>query len=120
MKIKKWIHFCNEKSVDLLYSTVNLLLEFLHFLCQHSLGYSALNTVRSPAYNIDENSTRDESDVPVGKLPLISRYLKGIFNKLKPVPKYQHIWSVDKVLEYRSKCWPLNEISRKEPTSWLC
>ena len=65
--------------------TVNLLLEFLHKLYQQNLGYSALNTARS---NIDEHSHPARMHTSVGKHPLVCQYLKGIFNKLKPVPKF--------------------------------
>ena len=38
------------------------------------------------------------------------RYLKGVFNKLKPVLK----WPVDTVLGYLSLFWPLDKINLKE------
>ena len=39
-----------------------------------------------------------------------------MFNKLKPVPKYNNIWSVDTVLDYLRLFWPLDEINLKELT----
>ena len=88
----------------------------LHRLFKKGLSYSALNTARSAVSNIDI-TVRDVQDrTPVGKHFLVCRYLKGVFNKTKPVPKYNNIWSVDTVLDYLSLFWPLDEISLKELT----
>jgi hypothetical protein len=51
---------------------------------------------------------------PIGRHPLICRYLKGVFNQVKPVTKYNNIWPVEKVLDYLKGLWPLDNISRKE------
>ena len=32
--------------------------------------------------------------------PMISRYLKGIFNRHPPLPKYKQIWDINQVLDY--------------------
>ena len=32
--------------------------------------------------------------------PMISRYLKGIFNRHPPLPKYKQIWDINQVLHY--------------------
>ena len=97
-----------------MHPTVNSLLEFLYKLYQQNLGHSALNTARSAVSNIDEHShpTRMHH-TSVGEHPLVCRYLKGIFNKLKPVPKFHNIWSVDVVLQYLGSLWPLTQINRK-------
>ena len=99
-----------------MHPTVNTLLAFLHKLHQNNLGYSALNTARSAVSNIDEHSNNTRMYTPIGKHPLVCRYLKGIFNKLKPVPKFHNIWSVDTVLEYLTLAWPLEKLNRKELT----
>ena len=31
---------------------------------------------------------------------MISRYLKGIFNRHPPLPKYKQIWDINQVLDY--------------------
>ena len=86
--INKWVQFCKEKLLDPMHPTVNLLLEFLHKLYQQNLGYSALNTARSAVSNIDEHSRTTRMHTSVGKHPLVCQYLKGIFNKLKPVRNF--------------------------------
>ena len=32
--------------------------------------------------------------------PMISRYLKGIFDRHPPLPKYAQIWDINQVLDY--------------------
>ena len=114
--INKWVQFCNEKSVDPMHPTVNSLLKFLHKLYQQKIGYSALNTARSAVSNIDEHPHPTRVHTSVGKHPLVCRYLKGIFNKLKPLPKFHNIWSVDVVLVYLGSLWPLTQINPKALT----
>ncbi len=114
--INKWVQFCSEKSFDPVHPTVNTLLAFLHKLHQNNLGYFVLNTARSAVSNIDEHSNNTRMYTPIGKHPLVCRYLKGIFHKLKPVPKFHNIWSVDTVLEYLTLAWPLDKLNRKELT----
>ena len=114
--INKCLQFCSEGSHDPLRPVVRPVLLFLHSLFEKGLSYSALNTARSAISNIDMNSDGDPDHTPVGKHFLVCRYLKGVFNKLKPVPKYNNIWSVDIVLDYLSLYWPLDKITLKELT----
>lgn len=45
---------------------------------------------------------------------LISRFMKGLFNKLLPKPKYSNfIWDVSVVLKYLSSLFPLDKLSLK-------
>ena len=113
--IGKWIQFCSKRTCDPLHPTVNNVLGYLHSLYEKGLSYSALNTARSAISNIDSSHIQP-NHIPVGKHPLVCRYLKGIFNKQKPVPKYNTIWSVDIVLDYLSRLWPLGKITLKELT----
>ena len=114
--INKWLQFCSERKNDPLHPTVTAVLFFLHSLFKSGLSYSALNTARSAVSNIDMSDSDAPSHTPVGKHFLGCRYLKGVFNKLKPVPKYNNISSVDTVLDYLSLFWPLHEINLKELT----
>ncbi|KAK2556015.1 hypothetical protein P5673_022008 [Acropora cervicornis] len=101
---------------DPLHPSVRSLLSFLHSLFKKGLSYSALNTARSAVSSIDINVSDVQDHTPVGKHFLVCRYLKGVFNKIKPVPRYNNIWSVDTVLDYLSLFWPLDEINLKELT----
>ena len=114
--INKWLIVCSEGSHDPLRPTVRPVLLFLHSLFEKGLSYSALNTACSAVSSIDMNSSGDPDHTLVGKHFLVCRYLKGVFNKLKPVPKYNNIWSVDTLLDYLSLYWPLDKITLKELT----
>jgi len=114
--INKWLQFCCEGPRDPLHPSVRSLLSFLHSLFKKGLSYSALNTARSAVSSIDINVSDVQDHTPVGKHFLVCRYLKGVFNKIKPVPRYNNIWSVDTVLDYLSLFWPLDEINLKELT----
>ena len=53
--------------------------------------------------------THEEVDgTRVGQHPLVTRFLKGVFNSRPPAPKYVATWDVDKVLLY-IKNLPSNE-----------
>ena len=80
------------------------------------MSYSSLNTARSAISNLCFTSDMDSHHVPIGKHFLICRYLKGVFNEMKPVPKYHSTWPVDLVLDYLSTLWPLEKLSLKELT----
>ena len=114
--INKCLQFCGEGSHDPLHPSVRSVLSFLHSLFKKGVSYSALNTARSAASNIDINVGDVQNHTPVGKHFLDCRYLKGVFNKIKPVPRYNNIWSIDNVLDYLSLFWPLDEINLEELT----
>ena len=53
--------------------------------------------------------THEEIDgVRVGQHPMVSRFLKGVFNSRPPAPKYGTTWDVDIVLQYLKRL-PSNE-----------
>jgi hypothetical protein len=89
---------------------------FLHSLYKNGMSYSSLNTARSAISNLCFTSDMDSHHVPIGKHFLICRYLKGVFNEMKPVPKYHSRGPVDLVLDYLSTLWPLEKLSLKELT----
>ena len=79
----------------------------------NGLSYSVLNTARSVISNLDLEATLNSAVKPVGQHPLVCRYLKGVFNKNGPVPRYNTIWPVEKVLDYLKLPWPLEKITLK-------
>ena len=66
--------------------------------------YRTVNTIRSVI-----SMTHEEVDgTRVGQHPLVTRFLKGVFNSRPPAPKYMATWDMDKVLLY-IKNLPSNE-----------
>ena len=71
-------------------------LEFLLGQFESGKQYRTINTIRSAI-----SMTHDEVDgTRIGQHPLVSRFLKGVFNSRPPVPKYSFTWDVDTVLSY--------------------
>ena len=81
-------------------------------LYQQGLTYSAINTARSAlsSYITLENGTC------VGKQPLVSRLMNGVFQEKLPRPKYTEIWDVSIVLSYLQSLSPVDKLSLKELT----
>ena len=110
--IAKGVQFCSQGTGDHLRPTVKGLLMFLHSLYWKGMSYSSLNTARSAVSNLDIGQNPNHASI--GKHFLVSKYLKGVFHEIKPVPKYCSIWSVDPVLDYFFTLWPLDKLPRKE------
>ena len=97
---------------------VSLVLDFLHDLYDKGYSYSSLNTARSA---ISALCTADNTDVSqnIGKHPLICRFLKGVFNEIPPIPKFQEVWPVEQVLDYLEQLTPLHSLKLKDLTMKL-
>ena len=46
--------------------------------------------------------------------PLLARYLRGVFNRHPPLPRYMHIWDINLVLTY------YNRIGHNEELEFKC
>ena len=53
---------------------------------------------------------------PFGRHPLVSRFMKGVFNSRPALTKYKEIWDISTVLTYIKTLYPLEKISLKELT----
>ena len=56
----------------------------------------------------------------VGDHPIISRFVKGVFNLRPPTPRYKEIWDVNIVLNQLRKWAPANTLNLKYLTLKLC
>jgi hypothetical protein len=113
--INHWIHFCGQQA-NPLHPSVKRVLDFLQSLFTKGLSYSALNTARSAISNLDAKALVDDGVKPVGQHPSVCRYLRGIFNQVKPVPRYSSIWPVDTALHYLKGLFSLEQLSLKDLT----
>ena len=87
-------------------------LQFLMYLYNQGLSYSTINTARSALSSILNIS----GSYHFGSHPLVTRFLKGIYETRKPQPKYKTIWDVATVLTYLKTLWPLEQLSLKDLT----
>ena len=111
--IRKWKRFCAKKSENYMQATPERVLEFLTELYfVHGASYSSLNTARSAlaAFLILDGP------YSVGSHPLISRFLKGVFQLRPPKPRYSQIWDVKIVLNFLRKWSPANCLNFKQLT----
>lgn len=101
--------FCSQREINHHSPTVNETLEFLMKLYQEGLSYSTLNTARSAL-----STVVDIEDF--GKNPIVTRFMKGIFELRKPTPRYSAIWDVSVVLCYLSGLYPYESLTLRDLT----
>ena len=94
--LQKWQNFCSPQSVDSISTSINHVLEFFTEFYDNNCGYSALNYARSALSAL----TSLPWDLPIGNHPLITRFLKGVFQIRAALPRYSSIWDVNVVLKY--------------------
>ncbi len=69
------------------------------------LSYSSINSARCALSTILQLS---DSEVTFGQLPIVKRFMKGVFELRPALPRYQTTWDVKKVLDFfrSSLCLP--------------
>ena len=75
-------------------------------LFEEGLGYSAINTARSAlsAIVIPQNT------LPIGQHPWVKRFIRGTFNRRPSLPRYNHVWDVQIVLDFLTQSPPPEEL----------
>lgn len=85
---------------------------FLTKLFNDGLSYSSINSARSALSALIDFDKRKS----IGTHPLISRFLKGVYEPRTPKPRYQHIWDISPVLDYLRGLPSFSDISLKQLT----
>ena len=110
--IKRWIRFCGERNVNIMSSDLKDVINFMTMCMDElKLGYSALNTVRTSLSSfimIDSHS--------IGSHPIISRFMKGVFQIKPAIPKNNVIWDTSIVLAYLKTLSPVRKLPIMELT----
>lgn len=101
--------FCNKKQINFNTPTIKDTLEFLLTLHKEGFSYSTINTARSAL-----STVVDIKDF--GSNPVVTRFMKGVFELRKPKPKYTSIWDVSAVLGYLSTLCPNESLTLKDLT----
>ena len=109
--IRRWFRFCSQRESDPYSPTVGLILSFLTKLYESGLSYSALNIARSAL-----SSFLVVVKVPAGQLPIVRRFLKGVFNLRPVLPKTNAIWDVSLVLNHLKVFPVVEQLSLKDLT----
>ena len=90
----KWYSWCKEREVDPLCPNLGNITEFLSDSFHNGLQY---RTINSSALS---NVLPPMESFPVGQHPLVVRLMKGIQNSRPAIPRYQHCWDINQVLDY--------------------
>ena len=107
--LQKWQRFCSGQKVDTLLPPVEEVLHFLTELLEANCGYSALNTARSALSTFIVLP----GNISVGNHPLVTRFMKGVFQSRPTFPKYAEIWDANAVLSYLKTLSPVAKLSLK-------
>lgn len=93
---RQWSSWCAERNLHPISAPVSEILDFLLEQFDAGKQYRTINTVRSAI-----SMTHSEVDgVQVGQHPLVTRFLKGVFNSRPAAPRYSSTWDVNIVLSY--------------------
>ena len=98
---------------DIISPPLTLAVDFLAMLCDSGLSYSSVNTARSCLSSLLQLS---DVNIPFGQLPVVKRFMKGVYELKPSFPRYKSIWDVSKVLNYLRTKPHVSEISLKELT----
>ena len=112
--LKKWIEFCKEKKCNILSPDLPVVLDFLSMLHESGLSYSTLNTARSMLSSVLQLNIN--SSLSVGQLPIVKRFMKGIYERRPSLPRYTATWDLSTVLNYFRKGASVSVLSLKELT----
>ena len=114
--IRRWTKFCAEQKLSIYQTDVLPVLQFLTIIYEKTHSYSAVNTARcalSSFIVLDSGQT-------IGTHPLISRFVKGVFNLHPPAPRYKEVWDVRLVLDFLRSLSPIASLGLRDITLKLC
>lgn len=116
--IRKWTDFCSRKNINHLHADVSMVLEFLSELFyDQNAGYSVVNQARSA---LSSFLVLSDNRFEIGNHPLISRFMRGIFHKRPPQPRYKEVWDAAIVLNHLRRLSPATGLDLKTLTMKLC
>ena len=107
---RAWAEWCAVRGWCPFSAPVTSVLLFLaNLLKEKDLEYRTIAVYRSAI-----SQTHDLVDsVPLGELPIVSKFMKGVFRTKPPKPKYCSSWNVAKVLDFLRNQELLDKLSLK-------
>ena len=105
--------YCTKRKNNPLSTTVNEILLFLTELYNNVCHYSGLCNACSAL----ATSVQLIGGPNVSNHPLICCFIKGIYNRHPPMPRYAKIWDINKVLNYIDSLPVNEELSYKQLTN---
>lgn len=110
--LQKSQRFCSGRKVDTFSPPVEEVLHFLTELFEANCRYSTLNTARSALSTFIVLP----GIISVGNHPIVTRFVKGVFQSRPTFPKYTEIWDVNVVLSYLKTLSRVAKLSLKDLT----
>ena len=111
----KWSKWCEQHHTNSLSTSVANILEFLTQEFLSGKQYRTINSYRSSI----SATHLPVDEMQVGKHPLVTRLLKGVYHLRPPQPKYTGRWKVEDILLYVSTLGPTDNWSIKDLTQKL-
>lgn len=108
--LAKWELFCRNNKISPSQATTEDGIEFLTSLFNSGLGYSALNKARSALSAV----MKINDNMSFGEHPLVWRFIKDVFQLKPELPKYTHIWDVERVLSNLQTLAPVTSLDLKQ------
>ena len=91
----KWASWCGTRKINPISGDVKPFVDFLADLYEQGLQHRSINTIR-----LAVSMTHAQVDgTPIRQHPLVTRLLKGVYNKRPPMPQYSSTWDVDIVTD---------------------
>ena len=109
--IRKWVDYCKQVKCDFVRPPVSVAFNFLTSLFDAGLSYSSINTACSALSSV---LLIENSKIPFGQLPLLRRFMKGIFEFRPSFPRYPTVWNVNTVFNYVRTQPDIADLSLKE------
>ena len=94
--LKRWHRYAISRNEDPYSPDVNTVLTFMHGMYLNGCFYSGLCAARSALSSV----VTIRGYLKLSEHLLVSRYLKGIYNRHPPLPKYVNIWDISLLLRY--------------------
>ncbi|XP_024871715.1 uncharacterized protein LOC112454508, partial [Temnothorax curvispinosus] len=110
-RLEDWAKFSVVRNFDMFAPQISQIVEWLTVIYKAGASYGTLNTGRSALSWICGDR--------VGKIPIISRFLKSVFNKKPTKAKYERIYDLEPVLKELEKLYPLEDFSLQDLTDKL-
>ena len=107
--LQQFTQHYHQENVDPFQATTKIGIEHLTNYFHTGVGYASVNTGRPVLSTIIKN----ENEIPFEELPLVCRFLKGVFNLRPALPRYSTTWDVSVVLKYIKRLKVLKQCDLK-------
>ena len=105
-KWNKFEKYCQSINQDPVSCPISIICNFLQSLNVGSLKYRTISAYRSVISKFHE----PVEGFSVGKHPTVNRFIKSVFIKNPPIPKYSVTWPLQTLLDYLASLTPVENL----------